>query len=472
MRAAILAVGSELLGTERLDTNSLRLTETLLRHGVDLRRKSVIGDVEEEIAAELRDCLPRVDLMLVTGGLGPTADDVTREAVAAALGRSLALDPEVLAGIERRFQALGWTMPEVNRRQALVIAGADVLANARGSAPGMRLLAGAATIFLFPGVPSELAGMVEDHLEPWLAPRSGGVSRETAVLKVAGLPESLVEERIAPAYDEFGRESITILARPADVRLLATATGPPAERQARLRAMTARLEALVGDAVYSRREEDTLESVVGDLLRAAGATLTVAESCTGGLLGERLTAVAGSSDYFLGGAITYDDRLKTAMLGVPPDLLAAHGAVSEAVARAMAEGVRARLGSDYGAAVTGIAGPGGGSAAKPVGTVHLAIAGPPRAPGLAGGVEVDHRRLRLPGGRERIRWQASQIALDVLRRRLLAAAHAGGGQAALAAAPGAAADGAADGAGPRVAGAAGAAALFEAAAGGRPRRGS
>jgi nicotinamide-nucleotide amidase len=424
MRAAILAVGSELLGTERLDTNSLRLTATLLCHGVDLRRKSVIGDIEEEIAAELRDTLPRVDLMLVTGGLGPTADDVTREAVAAALGRSLAPDPEVLAGIERRFQALGWTMPEVNRRQALVIAGAEVLANARGSAPGMRLQAGAATIFLFPGVPSELAGMVEDHLEPWLAPRSGGVSRETAVLKVAGLPESLVEERIAPAYGEFGRESITILARPADVRLLATAAGPPAERQARLREMTARLAELVGDAVYSWREEDTLESVVGDLLRAAGATLTVAESCTGGLLGERLTAVPGSSAYFLGGVIAYDDRVKTAMLGVSPELLAAHGAVSEAAARAMAEGVRATLGSDYGAAVTGIAGPGGGSAEKPVGTVHLAVAGPPRAPGMAG-VEVDHRRLRLPGDRERIRWQASQIALDMLRRRLLAAAHAG-----------------------------------------------
>jgi nicotinamide-nucleotide amidase len=418
MRAAILAVGSELLGTERLDTNSLRLTETLLRHGVELRRKSVIGDVEEEIAAELRDLLPRVDLVLVTGGLGPTADDVTREAVAAALGRSLAVDPEVLGGIERRFQRLGWKMPEVNRRQAVVIAGAEVLSNPRGSAPGMRLAAGGATIFLFPGVPGELAGMVEQHLEPWLAPRSGGVSRETAVLKVAGLPESMVEERIAPAYEEFGRQSITILAKPADVRLLATATGPPAQRQARLQAMTERLAALVGDAVYSRREEDTLESVVGDLLRAAGATLTVAESCTGGLLGERLTRVTGSSDYFLGGAITYGDRLKTAMLGVPPALLAAHGAVSEAVARAMAEGARSRLGSDYGAAITGVAGPGGGSEAKPVGTVHLAIAGPPPAPGRP---EVDHRQLRLPGDRERIRWQASQIALDMLRRRLLEA---------------------------------------------------
>ncbi len=419
MRAAILAVGSELLGTERLDTNSLRLTETLLRHGVELRRKSVIGDVEEEIAAELRGLLQRVDLVLVTGGLGPTADDVTRQAVAAAVGRTLALDPEVLAGIERRFQRLGWQMPEVNRRQAVVIAGAAVLANSRGSAPGMRLEAGGATVFLFPGVPSELAGMVEEHLDPWLAPRSGGAGRETSVLKVAGLPESMVEELIAPAYEEFGRESITILAKPADVRLLATASGPPAERQARLRAMTERLAALVGDAVYSRREEDTLESVVGGLLRAAGATLTVAESCTGGLLGERLTRVAGSSDYFLGGAITYHDRLKTAMLAVPPAMLAADGAVSEAVARAMAEGVRSRLGSDYGVAITGVAGPGGGSEAKPVGTVHLAIAGPPPT---GGAPEVDHRRLRLPGDRERIRWQSSQIALEMLRRRLLAAA--------------------------------------------------
>jgi nicotinamide-nucleotide amidase len=421
MRAAILAVGSELLGTERLDTNSLLLTEALLRHGVELRRKSVIGDVEQEIGAELRDVLPRLDLVLLTGGLGPTADDVTREAVAAALDRPLVADPELLAGLERRFQRLGWAMPAVNRRQAQVIAGAEVLANPRGSAPGMRVAAGAATIFMFPGVPSELAGMIADHLEPWLAARSGGVSRETAVLKVAGLPESLVEERIAPAYEEFGREAITILAKPSDVRLLATATGAPDERRARLQAMTGRLAELVGDAVYSRREEDTLESVIGDLLRAAGATLAVAESCTGGMLAERLTRVAGSSDYFAGGAVTYANRLKTALLGVPEALLAAHGAVSEPVARAMAEGVRARLGCDYGAAITGIAGPGGGSEEKPVGTVHLAIAGPAPAPGRP---EVDHRQLRLPGDRGRIRWQAVQLTLDLLRRRLLAAVPA------------------------------------------------
>jgi nicotinamide-nucleotide amidase len=421
MKAAILAVGSELLGTERLDTNSLRLTGALLRHGVELRRKSVVGDDEAEIAAELRNLLQGLDLVLVTGGLGPTADDVTREAVAAALARSLAVDAEVLATIERRFQKLGWKMPAVNRRQAQVVAGAEVLANPRGSAPGMLLAAGEATIFLFPGVPGELEGMIAQHLEPWLAARSGGASRETAVLKVAGLPESMVEERIAPAYDEFGRQAITILAQPSDVRLLVSATGPPAERQARLQAMTARLAALVGDAVYARREEDTLESVVGGLLRAAGATVAVAESCTGGLLGERLTRVAGSSAYFLGGAITYHDRLKVEMLGVPVALLAAHGAVSEPVARAMAAGVRARLGSDYGAAITGVAGPEGGSDAKPVGTVHLALAGPP----AADRPEVEHRQLRLPGDRQRIRWQASQLALDMLRRRLLAAATAG-----------------------------------------------
>ncbi len=419
MQAAIVAVGSELLGSDRVDTNSLRLTEMLARHGVELRRKAVIGDVEADIADELRDILPRLDLVLISGGLGPTADDVTREAVAAAVGQPLELDSQALAGIERRFQRLGWPMPQVNRKQALVVAGAEVLANRFGSAPGMRLAAGRATLFLFPGVPAELAGMSAEHLEPWLAARSGGASRETAVLKIAGLPESMVEELIAPAYAEFGRESITILAKPGDVRLLATAAGPPAERAQRLAAMTARLAALAGDAVYARREEDTLEGVVGELLRAAGASLAVAESCTGGLLGERLTRVAGSSDYFVGGAVTYSDRLKTAMLAVPAELIAGQGAVSEAVARAMAQGVCSALGADYGAAITGIAGPGGGSPDKPVGTVHVAVAGPPPAPGQPA---VDHRRLRLPGDRERVRWQATQITLDMLRRRLVAAA--------------------------------------------------
>jgi len=416
MKAAILAVGSELLGTDRLDTNSLRLTALLDRYGVELRRKAVIGDSEDDIAAELRNLLPRVDLVLVSGGLGPTADDVTREAVAAALDRRLRLDDEVLAALERRFQSLGWRMPEVNRRQAWVVEGAEVLANDRGTAPGLRVESGPCTLFLFPGVPTELEGLMASSLEPWLAARAGGVARETAVLKIAGLPESVVEERIAPAYEEFGREAITILANAGEIRLQATAAGPEAERRVRLQAMVARLAELAGDAVFTTREEDTLESVVGDLLRAAGTTLAAAESCTGGLFSQRITAIAGSSDYFLGAAVTYSNELKTRMVGVPPELLAGHGAVSEPVARAMAEGVRRALGSDWGVGITGVAGPGGGSEEKPVGTVHIAVAGP------ADG-EVEHRRLRLPGDRDRVRRFSAQIALEMLRRRLLAAAE-------------------------------------------------
>ncbi len=412
MKAAILAVGSELLGTDRLDTNSLRLTGVLERYGVELRRKGVVGDSVEEMAGELSSLLSRHDVVLVTGGLGPTADDVTREAVAMALGRGLRFDDDVLAGIERRFREHGRVMPAVNRKQAEVVEGAVLIPNARGTAPGMRIDTEGSTLFLFPGVPFELDGMIESALIPWLAERSGGVGRETVTLKVACLPESVVEERVAPAYDEFGREWITILASPGEIRLRATAEGPEAARRKRLDAMTARLRELAGDAVFASREEDTLESVVGELLRKAGATLTVAESCTGGLLAERITRAAGSSDYFLGGAVTYTDALKTQMLGVPPEMLAEHGAVSEPVARAMAEGVRRVFHSDWGAGITGVAGPGGGSEAKPIGTVHIAVAGPDG--------RVEHRKVRFPGDRERVRAQSAQLALDLLRRMLLA----------------------------------------------------
>lgn len=411
MKAAILAVGSELLGTDRLDTNSLRLTKVLDRHGVELRAKSVLGDSEEDIAAELRRLLDRYDVVLVTGGLGPTADDVTRESVAAALGRGLHTDEEVLAGIERRFQDLGWRMPEVNRRQAVIVDGAEVIRNRRGTAPGQKITAErGSTLFLFPGVPMELDGMIEDHLEPWLAERSGGIGRETVTLKIASLPESVVEERIGPAYDEFGRESITILASPGDIRLCVTAEGTEPERRQRLEVMAARLAELAGTAVYAFREEDTLEKVVGELLRKVSATVALAESCTGGLVSERLTRVPGSSDYVLGGAVTYSNELKTQLVGVPAEMIAEHGAVSEPVARAMAEGACRALGSVYGIGITGVAGPGGGSEAKPVGTVHIAVAGP---------TETDHRKVRFPGDRERIRWHASQLALEMLRRRLL-----------------------------------------------------
>jgi nicotinamide-nucleotide amidase len=419
MRAAILAVGSELLGTERLDTNSLRLAEVLERYGVELAAKGVVGDDRGEIAAELGRLLGRFDLVLATGGLGPTADDLTREAAADALGRPLVFHPEIAAWIERRFRDHGVAMPESNRRQAEVIDGAVVVPNPRGTAPGMRIAAGGdgrrdATLFLFPGVPDEMAGMVSSHLEPWLAAATAGRgAREGRVFKVAALPESTVDDRIRGAYAEFGRETITILAHPGEVQLHFWATGGEAERRARLDAVAARLRELVGPAIYTADPAATLEGTVGDLLRGRGESAATAESCTGGLVAERLTRVPGSSDYFLGGAVAYSNRLKESLLGVPGALLAAHGAVSEEVARAMAAGARAAFAADWAIAVTGVAGPGGGSEEKPVGTVHLAVAGPGEDEAA-----VEHRRVRFPGDRRRVRELSAQLGLEMLRRRL------------------------------------------------------
>ncbi|HSL82842.1 MAG TPA: CinA family nicotinamide mononucleotide deamidase-related protein, partial [Thermoanaerobaculia bacterium] len=422
MRAAIVAVGSELLGPDRLDTNSLLLTGVLEAHGVELRRKLVVGDDRDELAGVLRDLLAAHDLVLVTGGLGPTTDDVTREGAADALGRTLRLDEAVLATIEERFRAFGREMPAVNRRQALVPdrapdglpdGAAEVLPNLRGSAPGLRLDApGGAALFLFPGVPRELKGMVEERLVPWLAHRSGGARLERIALKVASMAESAVEERIAPAYEEFGKEAITVLAGSGEITVRCVARGPEEERRARLRTMEERLAGLLGDAVYTRREDDTLEAAVGRLLLERCQTLVTAESCTGGLVAERLTRVPGSSGCFLGGAVTYTNRLKTSLLGDPEAMLAENGAVSEPVARAMAEGARRHLEADWAVAITGIAGPDGGSEEKPVGTVHLAWARPDGT--------VDHRRVRFPGSREWVRALSAQAALEGLRRRLLA----------------------------------------------------
>ena len=412
MQAAIIAVGSELLGTRRLDTNSLGLTALLDRFGVELVGKSVVGDDEAALAAELGRRAAESDLVLVTGGLGPTADDVTRGAAARAFDRGVTVDEALVDHMRRLFASFGREMPEVNRRQAEVLDGAEVLANRRGTAPGQRLEASGATVFLFPGVPRELEAMVEDYLEPWLAASAPGAGREleSGVLKLACLPESAVEERIAPAYERFGRERISVLASPGEVQIHFSARGAEAERRAELDAMRRALTELAGDAAFADRLGDSLESVVGRLLAEAGRTLTTAESCTGGLLAERLTRVPGSSAYFLGGVVTYTNELKTRLLGVPEAMLAAHGAVSEPVARAMASGVRERLDADYGVGITGVAGPGGGSDEKPVGTVHIAVAGP------AG---VEHRKVRLPGGRERVRRQTSQLALDLVRRNVL-----------------------------------------------------
>ncbi len=413
MQAAILAVGSELLGVERLDTNSLLLTGILRRFGVPLARKAVVGDSVEAIRAEIESSLARCELLLVTGGLGPTADDVTREAAAAAVGRGLGEHPDLVEDIREKFARFGMRMPEVNRRQAQVIDGAAVLPNPRGTAPGLRIERGDRTIFLFPGVPVELEGLAHEALEPWLEGRSGGGRVESRYLKVACVPESTLEEKLAPVYREFGADGISVLSSPGEIVVGVTRGGPEAERRRALEARVARLTEVLGDAVFADAAEATLEATVGALLREAGATVATAESCTGGLLAERLTRVPGSSDYFQGGVVAYSNDLKRRLLAVPAALLERHGAVSEEAARAMAAGARDALASEWSVAVTGVAGPAGGSPEKPVGTVHLAVAGPePEG--------ITHRRVRLPGDRQRVRRLAAQWALDLLRRRLLA----------------------------------------------------
>ena len=414
MKAAIIAVGSELLGTRRLDTNSLSLTAVLDRYGVELMGKSVVGDEVGTLAAELERRATEADLVLVTGGLGPTADDLTRAAVAHAFGRTISVDETLVEDMRRRFASYGREMPEVNRRQAGVISGATVLANSRGTAPGQRIDANGASIFLFPGVPRELEAMIESHLEPWLGARAGDVQDglSVGVVKVASMAESAVEERIAPAYEQFGREKISLLASPGEVKIYLSARGPKHERQRELDEMRSALLDLAGAAAFTDREGDTLESVVGRHLESSRQTVVTAESCTGGLVAERLTRVAGSSVFFLGGVVSYTNQLKTRLLGVPRKMLDAYGAVSEPVAKAMARGARERLGADYAIGITGIAGPGGGSEAKPVGTVHITVAGP-------GGLDMVHRQVRFPGDRHQVRQQTSQLALDLLRREVL-----------------------------------------------------
>lgn len=410
MRAAILAVGSELLGADRVDTNSLRLTEVLNRYGVELAGKAVIGDDEGRIAVAVGRLLADAELLLVTGGLGPTADDRTRRGVAAALGRGLRRDEAVVADMRAKFARLGRAMPEVNVRQADVIEGAEWLGNPRGTAPGMRILAEGRTIFLFPGVPRELEAMIGEGLEPWLAARGGQPPPATRTLRIACLPESQIEEQLAPLYARFGEAGVGLLPAPGDVELRLTARGPGAEAQVEAMAELAR--ACLGRALYSEEASVTLEVAVGRLLSEAGATLATAESCTGGLLAERLTRVPGSSAYFAGAIVAYDNRVKEGLLGVAGQLIARHGAVSREVAEAMASGCRERFGTQWALAVTGVAGPAGGSAEKPVGTVHHALVGPAGA--------RRHERRWFPGDRRMIRRLASQWALDLLRRELSA----------------------------------------------------
>ena len=414
VRAFVIAVGSELLGTDRLDTNSLRLAACLRRHGATLVGKSVAGDSLTDVAHHLQGALLAADVVVMTGGLGPTTDDLTRQAVAALLQRNMSEDESIVEEIKERFRGFGMEMPQVNRRQAMVIEGATVLSNRRGTAPGLQLEYEGGTIFLMPGVPVELEHMIETHLDAWLAAQSVGARLATRSLKIACRSESAVEEALEPLYESFEAAEITVLASAGDIELRFTVHGAEAETAPRLDAMRSAALRALGRAVYAEESDTTLEQTVGKLLSDAGRTVVTAESCTGGLIAERLTDVAGSSAYFLGSVVTYSDELKVSLLGVPEDVLQSAGAVSETVAIEMATRARRLLGADYAIATTGIAGPGGGSTSKPVGTVHVAICGP----GDGRRQSTDHRRLSLPGDRDRVRRLTSQWALELLRRRL------------------------------------------------------
>jgi nicotinamide-nucleotide amidase len=408
--AEIIAIGSELLTPDRTDTNSLWLTERLNGIGIEVKLKTIVGDDDARLEETIRDALRRSRVVVMTGGLGPTEDDITRKIAARALGRRLSYDDKVLEDIRAKFARWGRKMPEINARQAMVMEGAEVLPNPNGSAPGMYLEHEGRVVVLLPGPPREMKPMFEGLVMPRIVERAGGLRVVRRVLRVAGLGESAVDERIAPVYTQYKNPQTTILFNRSEIEIHLTAQGKT-EKDAELLldGLAGQIEERLGDAIFAFRGE-TMEEVVGLRLAVNGFTLAVAESCTGGLISQRLTEVPGSSSYFMEGVVTYSNEAKVRLLGVPMDLIAEYGAVSGEVAEAMAEGARLRAETDFGLAVTGIAGPGGGSDEKPVGLVYIA---------LSDDAHTEHRRVMLPGDRHLIRWRASQAALDLLRRRLI-----------------------------------------------------
>ena len=414
-RAAIIAVGSELLTPLRIDTNSLFVTGQLNALGIDVVMKGVAGDDREELAHLFRAALARSDLVVFTGGLGPTDDDVTREAVAATLGRQMSEDVAITERMRARFAARGYKgpMPEINRRQAMVPAGAVVIENSRGSAPGLWIDEGDSVVLLLPGPPRELHPMLEALVSGPRKSRAPGVPLVRRVLKIAGRIESQTEEVLQPLYREWEqrtpRISATILAALGQIELHLSARAASAEAAAAaIDAAVQQVCAVLGDDVFSTRGQ-AMEAVVGDLLVSHGYRIALAESCTGGLVTSRLTDVPGSSRYVDRAVVVYANEAKVDLLGVPATLIEAHGAVSDAVALAMAEGVRVRASVDIGIGVTGIAGPDGGTPEKPVGTVAIAA---------AIGETTRVRTFRFHGEREQVKFQASQAALDMVRRML------------------------------------------------------
>lgn len=414
MNAEIIAVGSELLTPYRMDTNSLYLTEQLNALGVDVSFKGIVGDDLSALVAAVQHGLFRADILIFSGGLGPTEDDLTREGVAEALGLKLERDQDIVHRLEQRFASRGFPMTENNSKQGDVIEGATVLPNPNGTAPG-QWISGEFDgrehiLILLPGPPHELKALFESEVRERLRAKVPTAHIFMRTLKIAMLGESAVDARIAPIYRQYPDVQTTILAGAGEIELhFKTRAATLDAAQARADEVAGLVEDELEDAVFSRNGE-SLEQIVSYWLQMRNATLAVAESCTGGLLAERITSISGSSRYFLGGAVVYSNQLKTELAGVPAEMINRYGAVSREVAGALAEGIRYRCEASIGVGITGIAGPGGGTAEKPVGLVYHAVAGD-------AGTEVVERKY--PGDRKRIRRFASTMALDMLRKKLM-----------------------------------------------------
>ena len=407
--AQIIAVGSELLTPTRLDTNSLFLTEQLNRIGIQVERKMVVGDREDLISDALQAAVESAEVVFVTGGLGPTADDITREVTAELFGRPLLFDNTIMNSIEERARRFRFPMGENNRRQAMVPEGATVLPNPRGTAPGLFLREGGALVFLLPGPPRELKPMVLEQVMGVLEKSFPVSIHLTRHLSVASMAESKVDALVEPIYRQYPEIQTTILSSPGVIHLHLGCPGTSSEAEEKLEELSARIRGRLGESLFTEAGE-SLEAVVGASLKKEGMDVATAESCTGGLIAKMITDVPGSSDYFKGSIVSYSNDLKKSLLGVPAVLLEEQGAVSAAVVEKMATAVCDVTGASTSLSVTGIAGPGGGTAEKPVGLVFF---------GLSCRGRVFSKKRLLPGGRETIRLRAARFALDWLRRELL-----------------------------------------------------
>ena len=413
LTAAILAVGSELLTPQKTDTNSLYITEVLNDLGIAVAFKAIVGDDRAELTSHVAHALARHRVLILTGGLGPTDDDLTREVVAAHLGLPLEQDAAIVDAMARRFAARGWKMPAVNLRQAMVPRGASVLANPHGTAPGLWIQHGDRVLALLPGPPREMKPMMDGDVRRRLEAITGSVRLHRRLVRVAGKGESMVEEIVQPIYSRWLDQSppivTTILAGLGQVELhLVMQSEDAVKAAATLDLAVSTLVTALGPDLVST-DGRVLEAVVGDLLRARGWWVAFAESCSGGLATSRMTDIPGSSDYVERSIVAYSNRAKVELLDVPESLIAEHGAVSEPVAAAMAAGIRKRTGVNIGVGITGIAGPGGGSEQKPVGTVCIAV----------DGIDSKVRTFKFPGGREMVKAMSANWAIDMLRRYLI-----------------------------------------------------